>query len=112
MRAGLAGYGLALGLALCVALSTPALAQGQAFGKIASDILHKALPGDRGNLTKGEVASGLKEALTVAGGAAIKRLSARDGYMGDPAVRIPLPGVLGPALQVLVPMRRQTPSIP
>jgi hypothetical protein len=99
MRAGTAG----LCLAACVALAMPSPAQGQDFGKIASDILHKSLPGDKGNLTKGDVAAGLKEALSVAGGAATKRLSAKDGYMGDPAVRIPLPGVLGQAHKKLAP---------
>lgn len=105
MRAGPAGYCLAMCLAAAALVCAPSLAQGQAqdFGRIASDILHKSLPGDKGNLTKGDVAAGLKEALTVAGGAAMKRLSAKDGYMGDPAVRIPLPGVLGQAHKRLGP---------
>jgi hypothetical protein len=103
MRVRTAGLRLSACLAICVAVATPLPAQGQDFGKIASDILHKSLPGDKGNLTKGDVAAGLKEALTVAGAAATKRLSARDGYMGDPAVRIPLPGVLGQAHKRLAP---------
>lgn len=78
-------------------------AQGQDLGKIASDILHRAAPGDKGNLTKGDVSAGLKEALTTAGGLATKRLSAKDGYMGDKAVRIPLPGLLGDAQKRLGP---------
>lgn len=99
MRAGTAR----ICLALCVALATPLPAGAQDLGKIASDILHKSMPGDKGNLTKGDVAAGLKEALSVAGGLTTKRLSAKDGYMGDPAVRIPLPGVLGQAHKQLAP---------
>ncbi len=99
MHAGRAG----LGLALCVALAASVPASAQDFGKIASDILHKSMPGDKGNLTKGDVAAGLREALSVAGGLATKRLSAANGYMGDPAVRIPLPGVLGQAHKRLAP---------
>ncbi|MEQ1781313.1 MAG: DUF4197 domain-containing protein [Hyphomonadaceae bacterium] len=82
-------------------LSAPA--QGQDLGKIASDILHRATPGDKGNLTKGDVSAGLKEALTKAGGLATTRLSAKDGYMGDKAVRLPLPGALGAAQKKLGP---------
>ncbi|MDP3493977.1 MAG: DUF4197 domain-containing protein [Hyphomonadaceae bacterium] len=91
----------------CLALAVTALANGAAFaqdfGKIASDILHKSLPGDKGNLSKGDVTLGLKEALNVASGLASKRLSAKDGFMGDVAVRIPLPGVLGSAQKKLQP---------
>lgn len=99
MRIGLAGLGLTVAAAFVLAGS----AQGQDLGKIASDILHRATPGDRGNLTKGDVSAGLKEALTRAGSLATNRLSARDGYMGDKAVRIPLPGVLGSAQKKLGP---------
>jgi len=90
-------------LALCVALATSAPVRAQDLGKIASDILHRSMPGDNGNLTKGDVTAGLKEALSVAGGLATRRLSAVNGYMGDPAVRIPLPGVLGQAHKRLSP---------
>lgn len=93
----------AMCLALCLALSASAPARAQDLGKIASDILHKSMPGDKGNLTRADVSAGLKEALSVAGTAATKRLSAVDGYMGDPAVRIPLPGVLGEAHRKLGP---------
>jgi hypothetical protein len=99
MRARTAGSSLVFALALAVAPT----AAGQDLGKIASDILHRSMPGDRGNLTKGDVSAGLKEALTVAGGLAAKRLSAKDGFMGDQAVRIKLPGVLGEAHRRLGP---------
>lgn len=107
MRARRAGRRLVLwlgpGLALGLGLAAPLQASGQDFGKIASDILHKSMPGDKGNLTKGDVTEGLREALSVAGGLATKRLSAPNGYMGDPAVRIALPGVLGQAHKRLAP---------
>ncbi len=99
MRARPARLGLAI--AAVLVLSAPAL--GQDLGKIASDILHRATPGDKGNLTKGDVSLGLKEALSQAGSLATKRLSAKDGFMGDPAVRIPLPGLLGDAHKRLAP---------
>jgi hypothetical protein len=100
MRAWLTG--------LCIALAVAAPAAGQApskqdLSKIASDILHQKLPGDSANLSKKEVASGLKEALTVASDAAGKRLARKDGFFGDPSVRIPLPGVLGDAQKRLQP---------
>ncbi len=98
MRAWLAG--LAAMLAATFAVSA---AGAQDFGKIASDVLHKAMPGDKGNLSKTDVTLGLKEALNVASGLASKRLSAKDGFMGDAAVRIPLPGVLGDAQKRLSP---------
>ena len=98
MRAWLAG--LAAMLAATFAVSA---AGAQDFGKIASDVLHKAMPGDKGNLSKTDVTLGLKEALNVASGLASKRLSAKDGFMGDAAVRIPLPGILGDAQKRLSP---------
>jgi hypothetical protein len=90
-------------LVLAAAFAITAGAVAQDFGKIASDILHKSLPGDKGNLSKGDVTLGLKEALNTAGNLASKRLSAKDGFMGDVAVRIPLPGVLGEAQKKLQP---------
>lgn len=90
-------------IALAVGLAAPSVAHAQNFGKIASDILHKSLPGDKGNLSKTDVTRGLKEALTVASNLSSKRLGAKDGFMGDVAVRIPLPGVLGQAQKKLQP---------
>ena len=60
-------------LALAVGFVATTAASAQDFGKIASDILHKSLPGDKGNLSKGDVTLGLKEALNVASGLASKR---------------------------------------
>jgi len=89
--------------AIAVASAPPAVAQKQDWEKIASDILHQKKPGDVTQLSKGDVVSGLKEALTVAGEAAGKRLSLKDGYFGDVAVKIPLPGALGDAQKKLQP---------
>lgn len=101
MRPSLAGVCIALVLVMPFAVAqTPGKPD---LGKIASDILHQKLPGDSVSLSKGEVASGLKEALTVASDAAAKRLSRKDGFFGDAAVRIPLPGVLSDAQKRLQP---------
>jgi hypothetical protein len=101
MRASLTAVCIALALAAPYATAqTPSKAD---LGKIASDILHQKLPGDSVSLSKGEVASGLKEALTVASDVAATRLSRKDGFFGDVAVRIPLPGVLGDAQKRLQP---------
>ena len=91
--------------AACIALATwiAPQAAAQNWDRIASDILHQKMPGDRTNLSKADVTSGLKEALTVASDLAGKRLSARDGFLRDPAIPIPLPGVLGDAQKRLQP---------
>lgn len=39
-----------------------------------------------------DVISGLKEALRVGTGNAVSLVSAKDGYLGNPSIRIPLPG--------------------
>ena len=94
----------AMAVAIAVASAAPAFAQkAQDLEKIASDILHQKKPGDVTQLSKGDVVSGLKEALTVAGNAAGQRLSAKDGYFGDLNVKIPLPGALGDAQKKLQP---------
>lgn len=97
------------GLSIALAVTAPAPVAGaqnlnkQDLGRIASDILHQKIPGDSVSLSKGDVTSGLKEALTVASDIAGKRLAAKGGYFADPAVRIPLPGVLGDAQKRLQP---------
>jgi hypothetical protein len=98
MRTWLSRLSLVLAATLLVSS-----AKAQNFGKIASDILHQSVPGDKSQLSKGDVTLGLKEALNVAGNLATKRLSAKDGFMGDVAVRIPLPGMLGDAQKKLQP---------
>ncbi len=50
---------------------------------------------DLASLSQGTAARGLKEALAKGADVAVARLSAQDGFLGNPKVRIPLP----PALQ-------------
>jgi hypothetical protein len=45
-------------------------------------------------LTQGDASAGLKEALARGASAAIARLGVTDGYLGNPDVKIPLPGKL------------------
>ncbi|HUB95928.1 MAG TPA: DUF4197 domain-containing protein [Stellaceae bacterium] len=45
-------------------------------------------------LSSGEIGSGLKDALKVASQRVVDRVGKVDGYNGDPAIRIPLPGPL------------------
>jgi hypothetical protein len=45
-------------------------------------------------LSQGEIGSGLKDALKVASQRVVGRVGKTDGYNGDPAIRIPLPGPL------------------
>ena len=53
-------------------------------------------------LSEGEIGGGLKDALKVASQRVVGRLGKADGYFGDPAVRIPLPG---PLQQIAGPLR-------
>lgn len=100
-----AGACIAAAIALSGALlaasapSGPAVAQD--LGKIITGALGK---GGSSTLSKADVASGLKEALTKAGGFASGKLSLKDGFWGDTAVRIPLPGVLGKVQKQLKPL--------
>src|SRR5579864_3391049 len=45
-------------------------------------------------LSEGEIGGGLKDALKVASQRVVGRVGKSDGYFGDPAIRIPLPGPL------------------
>ncbi len=47
-----------------------------------------------GALSNGEIATGLKEALGQGAAAAVSSLGRTDGFLGNPDVRIPLPGPL------------------
>jgi hypothetical protein len=70
----------------------------RAFAQInAGDLLNRAT-GAQGmlgaGLSQGEIGSGLKDLLKVSSRKVVSQLSKPDGYYGDPAVRIPLPGQL------------------
>ena len=47
-----------------------------------------------------EAAGGLKEALTQGAGKAVELLGSKDGFLGNPKVKIPLPGFLEDASQI------------
>jgi uncharacterized membrane protein len=102
-----------LGAALAAGLGLAPASEGQPqsqtsksktdMSKLVGDVLHQRLPGDNQNLSKSDVSSGLKEALTVATNTVTKQVGARNGYFGDAQIRIPLPGVLGDAQKRLKP---------
>jgi hypothetical protein len=50
--------------------------------------------GHGASLSQGEIGSGLKDALRVASQRVVGRVGKTDGFNGDPAIRIPLPGPL------------------
>jgi hypothetical protein len=98
-----------VGAALAASLALAPASEGQSpksrtdLSRIFGDVLHQHLPGDNQNLSKSDVSSGLKEALTVATNTVARQIGARNGYFGDAQIRIPLPGVLGDAQKRLKP---------
>lgn len=71
---------------------------------LASLALILTLPsagGDLDSLTKGEASKGLKEALVQGVGKAVGSLSAPNGFLGNPKVKIPLPPSLAKAEKML-----------
>lgn len=50
-----------------------------------------------GSLSEGEIGGGLKDALSIGAERAVSVLGASGGYLNDPQVRIPLPGMLDKA---------------
>jgi len=59
-------------------------------GDILKDI-QKNIKGTGGGLSQAKIGEGLKEALKVGAGNAVKKVSALNGYYGNPEIRIPLP---------------------
>jgi hypothetical protein len=57
-------------------------------------MLGPAVAADLGELAAVESADGVKAALSQAAGVAVSQLGKADGFMGNPEVRIPLPGKL------------------
>ena len=90
-----------LALATALSFSLPASAGFQDLMKSAGDMLNNAggMPGPggsaRGALTDGQIDAGLKEALLVGAERAVALLGRSGGFLDDPSVHIPLPGVLG-----------------
>ena len=50
--------------------------------------------GSGAKLSEGEIGGGLKDALKVASQRVVGRVGKTDGFFGDPAIRVPLPGPL------------------
>ncbi len=78
---------------------------GVASGWVASVLLiaaHKVeAAGGLASLSEGEASQGLKLALEKGANAAISLLGRTDGFLGNPKVRIPLPGFLESASKIL-----------
>lgn len=83
------------------AVAVPGARAGDWFdtGKKALDNLTGS--GGAGGLGRGEIASGLREALRVASRRVIDQVGQTGGYLTDPAIHIPLPGYLQDARTVL-----------
>ena len=62
---------------------------------------HALSLGDLGGVTNAEASSGLKTALEKGALAAVALLGKEDGFLGNPKVRIPLPGYLEDASNLL-----------
>lgn len=63
-------------------------------GPAAPGTASQAAPGAGPSLGQGEISLGLKDALKVASQRVVGRVGRTDGYNGDAAIRIPLPGPL------------------
>ena len=72
-----------------------------ALGLLIIAAYHHAHAVSLGNLTNAEASSGLKTALEKGVLAAIALLGKTDGFLGNPKVRIPLPGYLEDAAKLL-----------
>ncbi|HLT77548.1 MAG TPA: DUF4197 domain-containing protein [Ferrovibrio sp.] len=86
---------------LTASLLVPGAARAQGLLEQGRNLLKQAPGGSSGSsksagsgLSQGEIGSGLKEALSVASRRVVDRTGKVDGFNGDPAIRIPLPGPL------------------
>ncbi len=83
------------GLAACTT------AEQEALLRSLTDI---AQSGGAAGLTEGDAAQGIRAALNQGVSAAVAQVSADGGYLNDPRIHIPLPGVLGRAQSTLSPI--------
>jgi hypothetical protein len=67
----------------------------------AGQVLGGVLGTGQGGLGQSEIAAGLKEALRVGTDRVVASLGRTDGFLADPKVHIPLPGVLADAQSAL-----------
>lgn len=91
-------------IALSVAAASDALAQGSLLDQ-GRDLLggkSGAAPGTTASgLSNSQAESGLREALRVASQRTVARVGKPDGYLKDPAVKIPLPSYLASARDLM-----------
>lgn len=88
-----------IGLTLAAALLSSSLSFSQNLKGVMEGALGAKSPSS--SIGQGDAAAGLKEALAVGTGNAVQALSKQDGYLGDAAVKILLPGKLQTAADVL-----------
>lgn len=88
----------AINLVLMMLVATPATAGWRDMLDNAGKTLNGSYSASgsvaAGALSNGEIATGLKEALGQGAAAAVSSLGRTDGFLGNPDVRIPLPGPL------------------
>lgn len=98
---------LALGLTMAMMLPGASFAQGglldQGRGLLggAGGTTSGSTTGGASGLTNSQADSGLREALRVASQRTVARVGKQDGYLRDPAVKIPLPGYLASGRDML-----------
>lgn len=92
---------LALGALLAV-LPAAARAQGSLLDQGRRLMGTPGSSGSGASLSEGEIGGGLKDALKVASQRVVGRVGKTDGFFGDPAIRVPLPG---PLQQIAGPLR-------
>jgi hypothetical protein len=76
-------------------------------GAIAASPLGFVYAQDLASITDGEATKGLKAALETGAGAAVNLLGVQDGFLGNPKVRIELPGWLRDGAKLLKAMGRR-----
>ncbi len=80
-----------LSCCLCAALSIHSVARAGIFDSLKELISPGSAPGGGAAPSTGEVSRGLLEALNVGAERAVASASRRDGFLGNPRIRIPLP---------------------
>lgn len=80
--------------ALVAGLPASAWAQGSLIDQGRNLLGGGTSGGNAKSLSEGEIGGGLKDALKVASQRVVGRVGKTDGFWGDPAIRIPLPGPL------------------
>ena len=79
----------ALAMAMLPAGCATTGSSGGELGEVLGQVFGS--PTTQGALSQAEIDAGLREALTVGTNLVAAQLSQKDGYFGDPRIRIPLP---------------------